>query len=466
MRFTGLARLAAVGVTALATMAAGLVATPAAASSTSSKPKVSVSTPEVSPKRYNGACPVTVTFSAKVKVKVSGKTTIAYRWLRGDGSKSKVKKQVVKGKGVKTVALKEKATFKDDVKGWEALQVLSPRKVTTKKGHFSVSCDSPVVFKVVKKKRYARAYVDVHDYVGACTPSARITAKGMIKVSHPTWVKYRWIRDGKVVDYGKVKVVRDKKVSYTFRPRHSHKGWVTLDIVSPGYGGADRDDYRVWCKKRPAPPAPPAEATASVTAPSGYTGTCPVNRVFTGTVTVDRIGRGTTVQYRWAGPGYQGPAETLTFAQGDPQSKDVSYTAEVTDSGVVQRWIEILSPNTAVSNTAEVQVECQPLKVRILNVDINVDYSTCGTPGQGPAIKFSAPISVNGPAVVEYRWSFNNGAIVVPGSFEVTEPGTVTVSHQLPSSPMTANAMRAELRITSHNATGWVVDFERPCPTT
>lgn len=89
---TGLARLAAVGVTVLTAMASGLVATPAAATTPApAKPAVSVSTPKASPQRHAGRCPVTVTFSAKVKLKARGKTTVAYRWLRGDGSKSKVK---------------------------------------------------------------------------------------------------------------------------------------------------------------------------------------------------------------------------------------------------------------------------------------------------------------------------------------------------------------------------------------
>jgi len=142
----GLARLAAVGVAALTAMTSGLVITPAAASTAPAKVPVSVSTPKASPKRYVGRCPTTVTFSSRVKLKVRGKTTIAYRWLRSDGSKSAVKTKVVKGKGVKTLVLKEKATFKKDATGWRALRLVSPRKVTTKKRYFSVSCHVPPKF--------------------------------------------------------------------------------------------------------------------------------------------------------------------------------------------------------------------------------------------------------------------------------------------------------------------------------
>jgi len=488
MMSAGLARLAAVGVAVLATTATSLVATPAAASTAPSKPKVSVSTPTATPKRFAGACPVTVTFSAKVKVKVRGKTTVAYRWLRGDGSKSKVKTRVVKGWGVRTVALKEKATFRKDIKGWQALQVLSPRKVTTKKGYFSVSCHGPARPPVVKKPQpkpkppvprvrppkyytpaYAKAWVHVPDYVGECPPSSGVTAKGVIKVSRPTLVKYRWIHNGKVADRGTVKVIRDKKVSYTFKPNKSHKGWVTLDIVSPRFGGSDRDGYRVECKKE-EPPPPPAQASAAVTAPDDYTGACPINRVFNGTITLDRIDAGgTTVQYRWAGPGgFAGPAQTLAFAEGDPLSKSVSHTVEVTGTGIVQRWIEILSPNGVVSNTGEVRVECQPLTIQVVDLRRSIDSSACdGTPGHGPAVIVSARIQVNGPVRVEYEWDFNEGVIVVPGSFETTGPDTVTVSHRLESSTLTGSGvMRARIRITSHDARGAASDFTPPpCPT-
>lgn len=462
----GLTRLAAVGAAALTAMASGLLATPAAASTAPAKRVVSVSTPKVSPQRYDGRCPATITFSAKVKLKVRGKTTVAYRWLRSDGAKSAVKTRTVKGKGVKTVTLVKKTTFKKDAKGWQALQLLSPRKATTKKTYFSVSCHRPAKLWVWKKPAFAKAYVYVPDYTGVCPSSNGVTAKGLIKVGRPGFVTYRWIHNGKVVSQGKVKVVGDKKVSYTFKPRKSHKGWVTLDIVSPRHGGSDRHAYQVKCKKE-EPPPPPVEATASVTAPDGYTGACPINRVFTGTVTVNRIDAGgTTVRYRWAGPSFEGPTETLTFAAGDALSKNVSHTAQVTATDIVQRWIEVLSPNTAASNTGEVQVTCEPLKIQILNRPIRYDTSACGTPGHGPAITVSADIKVNGPVRVEYEWNFNNGEFNIPGSFETTGPSTVPISHRLESSPITARSIiRARLRITSHDVAGWVHDFTPPpCP--
>lgn len=466
MKSTGPARrLAAVGagVAVLATMVTGSVAAPVAASAAPSKPTVSATTPKASPKHHEGACPVTVTFSAKVKVKVAGKTTVAYRWLRGDGSKSKTKTRTLKGKGLKTITVTEKATFTKDVKGWQALQVLSPRKVTTKKGRFAVSCEGPTKLNVVKKPKYAKAYVDVDDYAGLCTPSTKVTAKGLIKTSHPTWVKYRWIHNGKVVDHGKTKVGKAGKVFYTFPPRHSHKGWVALDIVYPRYGGSDRDHYKVWCKK-PAPPQKPAKAWASVTGADDYTDVCPVDRTFNGTVSVNR--GGTVVKYRWAGPGYKGAVQTLAFGKYGPKSKNVSHTVNVGEDGTVKRWIEILGPNHAVSNVARAKVECrQPVTAKVTSMSAVPNYSTCDSAaGIGPAIRLSATVTTSGPTTLTYQWDINDGQIVVR---EVTQvPDTwVNVTHDLPGSALTLGKVNVKLTLISPPDEAWTAVFEFPCPT-
>lgn len=483
MKFTGLSRrLAAVGagVAVVGTLVTGAVAAPAVAGT--APPKVSVTTPKASPKKYEGACPVTVTFSAKVKVAVNGKTTVAYRWLRGDGSKSKTKTRTLTGKGVKTITVTEKATFTKDAKGWRALRVLSPRKVTTKKSRFAVSCEGPVVVvvekpkpqpKVVKRPKYAKAFVYVRDYVGECTSSTKITARGLIKVGRPMWVGYRWVHNGKVVDHGKVKVVRDKRVSYTFTPKRTHKGRVTLDIVSPRYGGADRDAYAVVCKKAGPPPEPPIEATASVTAPDDYAGYCPpISRTFIGTVTVSRIGTGgTAVRYRWAGmngsQAFQGPIETLAFAEGEPLSKEVSHTVGVGESSLVQRWIEILSPNSFQSNTDEVTVQCTPVTARITSMSAVPDYSTCDVAaGIGPTITFGATVGVSGPTTLIYRWEIGDDPIVVPGERVVSAAErTVTVQHKMAGSTQTLGRLSVALTILSPSSSNWRADFSFPCPT-
>ncbi|SDQ48309.1 hypothetical protein [Thermostaphylospora chromogena] len=361
MKSTGFAgRLVALGagVAMAATAVTGLLAAPAAAANTeaaaASKPKVWATKPTASPRNFSGQCPVEITFSAKISVRLKGVTKVQYRWLHGDGSKSKIKTLRLKGNGVKRVTVKEKATFSEDLKGWQALQILKPQKVTTAKRHFTVSCQEPTRIRIPKKPKYVKAHVNVKPshYYGFCTPGSRIVAEGTIRVSRPTWVKYRWIHNGRVVDYGRTKVWDSKRVHYSFTPRESHRGWVELDILSPRYGADDRDFYRVTCKTHHAP----IKASARVDAPHPYKGFCPVGRTFTAAVSVNQGGG--HVKYRWAGPGYRGPVQSLYFPRHGVLTERVSHTVQVNESGKVVRWIEILGPNSATSNHAAAWVKC------------------------------------------------------------------------------------------------------------
>ncbi|WP_327588754.1 hypothetical protein OHA25_18170 [Nonomuraea sp. NBC_00507] len=277
MKFAGLAarKAAAFGasVAALAALTAGLAAGPAqAATAAKGGPKVSASAPKATPGKYEGSCPVKVNFSAKIKVSVKGKTELAYRWLHGDGSKSKVKVIKLTGKGTKTVTVKQSITFKEDVKGWEAVQVLGPKKYTSKKGYFAVSCEKPAEEPKVDihvpsaPSVSAHAWANPDTYVGECTPGDKIDFTGLIKVDEPSWVKYRWVLNGDVVDYGKVKVYHARKVGFGLSPRDSHRGWAQLEVLRPDHVSSNRAYYKVWCKDPAPAPVTKVSASSLVTA--------------------------------------------------------------------------------------------------------------------------------------------------------------------------------------------------------
>ncbi|MEV4803547.1 hypothetical protein AB0K18_26380 [Nonomuraea sp. NPDC049421] len=301
MMSVGLARKAAAfgaSTAALAALAAGLVAGPAQAATAAkpaSKAKVSATTPKAAPGAYEGSCPVKVNFSAKIKVPVKGSTKVAYRWLHGDGSKSKVKTVTVKGKGTRTVTVKQSITFTEDVKkGWEAVQVLGPKKVTSKKGYFSVNCQS---LKEVERTHLdptisARAWASPSSYAGRCAPGARIGFTGVISSSRPAWVRYRWVVNGDAVDYGKIKVRDSRKVGFSISPRHSQRGWAQLQVLSPDSASSNRAYYKVWCKDYEAP-KPHTKVSASAHATTGTD--CSVRA--SGSVTSTGAGR---VTYRWS----------------------------------------------------------------------------------------------------------------------------------------------------------------------
>ncbi|MEV0998241.1 hypothetical protein [Nonomuraea sp. NPDC050202] len=311
MMSVGLARKAAAfGASAavLAGLSAGLMSSPAQAASKPA-PKVSVSAPKATPGDYDGSCPTKINFSAQIKVPLKGKTELAYRWLHGDGSKSKVNVIKLSGKGTKTMTVKQSITFKDDVKGWEAIQVLGPKKVTSKKGYFSVSCQKPQedVRTHLDVSVSARAWASPSSYAGRCdTYGDKIDFTGVIKTNRPSWVRYRWVLNGEVVDYGKIKVRDARKVGFGINPRHSQRGWAQLQVLSPDATSSNRAYYKVWCKddrrddhhddhkgdhKGPDSHAGALSATASVTTGAG----CSVTA--TGSVTSAKAG---TVTYNWA----------------------------------------------------------------------------------------------------------------------------------------------------------------------
>jgi hypothetical protein len=252
----------------LAGLVAGLAASPVQAATTESAAtatagaKVSVSKPKVSTGDYQGSCPVDVKFTSTVKVKPGNKrTTLAYRWVRGNGSKSKVKTITVRGTRTKSVTVSEKATFKGEVKGWQALQVLSPRKTTSKKSYFSVSC-LKLDAKKPEARVSARAWASPSRYVGACTPGTKIDIVGRISVDRPSWVRYRWLVNGDVADYGKIRVRDSRTVSVGVSPRHSQRGSAVLEVLSPDRTTSNRAYYKVWCKEHTPRPVPSVKVSA------------------------------------------------------------------------------------------------------------------------------------------------------------------------------------------------------------
>ncbi len=270
MKSSALARKAAAfgASTAMLTgMVAGLVASPAQAatgSAATAGAKVSVSKPKVSTGDYQGACPVNVKFTSTVKVKPGAKgTTLAYRWLHSDGSKSKVKTATIRGTRTKSFTVSEQATFKGDIKGWQALQVLSPRKAVSKKSYFEVSCLNLDAKKTRSEARVsARAWVSPSRYVGECTPRSEIDVIGKIRVDRPSWVRYRWVVNGDVADYGRVKVWKSRTVSVSVSPRHSKRGSAVLEILSPERTSSNRVNFNLWCKDHTPRPVPAVKVAA------------------------------------------------------------------------------------------------------------------------------------------------------------------------------------------------------------
>ncbi|MFI6599020.1 hypothetical protein ACIBHX_22405 [Nonomuraea sp. NPDC050536] len=376
--------------------AAGKAAPAAAAGQAGHKPKVSITAPKASTGDYQGTCPVKVNFSSTIKVAVKGKTELAYRWVHGDGSKGKVKVVKLKGHGNKYVKVKESLTFNGDVKGWEAVQVLGPRKAVSKKGYFSVSCangdhgDDNV-------RVWARAWADPDSYVGPCTPGDKIDFGGVIKVNRPTWVKYRWVLNGDVVDSGTIKVWDSRRVDLGYSPRHSQRGWAQLVIVGPDEGASNRADYKVWCKDES--PSVKVSATNLVTG-TNHDG-CKVGA----NANINSTGAA-RVKYVWSVNGTPVAKDEAVFAGAGTKNvvlADQVLAGDAKNGGKIT--LSVFGPDNNDSIT-QTYAACEA-KASVSAVRVVGQRNDMCKDSRGPGVDFSATLHTTASATVKYHWMVN-----------------------------------------------------------
>lgn len=443
MKSVGLARRAAAfsaSAAVLAAMVTGLVSGPAqaatpaaagkavqaaAAGTAGHKPKVSITTPKATPGDYQGACPVKVNLSSTIKVPVKGKTELAYRWLHGDGSKGKVKVVKLKGHGNKYVKVKESLTFNGDVKGWEAVQVLGPRKAVSKKGYFSVSCDNGD-HGDDNIQVWARAWADPDSYVGPCTPGDKIDFGGVIKVNRPTWVKYRWVLNGDVVDGGTIKVWDSRRVDLGYSPRQSQRGWAQLVIVGPDEGASNRAYYKVWCKDET--PHVKVSATNLVTG-TNHDG-CKVGA----NANINSTGPA-RVKYVWSVNGTPVAKDEAVFSGAGTKNvvlADQVLAGDAKNGGKVT--LSVYGPDNSDSITQS-YAACEkpepPATSVKVGLDAKIDRSTCKD-GKGATVNVTATVAVNGAAknVTVQLWS-EVGGFSKTASLDFAKAGSQTVTWSL-----------------------------------
>ncbi|MEU4230241.1 hypothetical protein AB0F17_38625 [Nonomuraea sp. NPDC026600] len=475
MKSSPLARKAAAfGASAavLGAMIAGLAAAPAQAStqatagkagtaattSTKARPKVSVSTPKASARDYEGACPVKVGITAKVNVKLDGKTDLAYRWLHGDGSKGKVKVLKLKGHGTKSVKIGQTLSFDEDVKGWEAVQVLSPRKVTSKKGYFSVSCQKEVVIENDDDTNVSvSAWADPSSYTGPCTPGDKINFVGRIKVSDPSWVKYRWVLDGRVVDYGKTRVRHSRTVSFGYSPRVSERGYAVLQVVGNDGRSSDRAYYKVTCED----PAPSVKVTATNLVTATNNDGCKVGAH----ATINSTGRA-RVEYVWSVNGTPVDKDVVFFGREGSRTVELSdrvLSGAATKGGKVTLSVSGPSNNDSITQSYAACVAPTP-KITVSSITVGQRNNFCADK-RGPGVDFKATISSSAPTTVKYYWVIDGKRENPDLERQVT--GSVDVTWGIAGAQSAAETKGSvSLVVVSPDAASSTTTFSVACPKT
>jgi hypothetical protein len=167
---------------ALAVGLGGVARTSAFTSASPVPPAFAVTgvTASVTPPSYNGGCPATFQFTAKITA--NGPATVTYKWERSDGASSAPKTVVLTAAGVQVVTSSwtlSQASFS----GWERLHVTAPNDVISNQAAFTLACEPFAVTAV-------SASVSPTTYTGPCPKTFKFT--GVISANGPGTVTYRW----------------------------------------------------------------------------------------------------------------------------------------------------------------------------------------------------------------------------------------------------------------------------------
>ncbi|GAA2408700.1 hypothetical protein GCM10010404_78330 [Nonomuraea africana] len=424
-------------------LSTGVFAAPANAAAA---PTVRIAAVKASPVRNGGQCPASTVFSATVTVK--GAARLTYRWIRSDGSKSVVKSVRAGAR----VTLRERRSFSGSTRGWQAVQVLSPKKLLSKRAHFSVSCEAAPrdgsLSEVPGQARpapTASAEVTGDGYSGTC-PAGGGTLRftGTIKVSRvPAAVSYRWVdSDGGALGIERLwfsgSATRTVTSGRAYLTSQSGTRWI--EILSPDgrvLSTSNRAPYRVTCAADPTPPPVVAKVTNPWVTPAGYQGSCtrPLQFTFHATLEVSKPAK---VTYRWTrsdGTTVPGAIEIT----GNDLTRDLTLTWPVADPARTSggsAWVEVTSPGHA---------RTQPVKFTIACVDISFSETRVASPAQPytgacpVTVRTTATITVTGgPVLVWHYWRYPGTSVTserISGSRTYTrdwvENGTTTGSTAL-----------------------------------
>ncbi|NRQ36436.1 hypothetical protein HII36_32070 [Nonomuraea sp. NN258] len=372
---------------------------------------VKIGKPRVTPAAYTGDCPITTDFSARVAVRGAGRIT--YRWVGSGGVKSKVMTaRVTSGSAL----VRGSRTFRADAAGWQALQVLSPRKATSAKAAYSVSCapigdvtatythdPSPAV-------RVSAEVADVAPYSGACPlPGRAVTFTGTIKGGPAA---YRWAdSDGGAQPVERLTSGTRVTSTRTFLTSATGTRWLELlDAKGRVVHRSNRAAYRVTCT--PPPQQDPARAAVSnvrVT-PAAYDGVCdaPLDFTFTADLAVTKPAK---VTYRWVrGDGEVVPG-AFTFTK--DLSTSVKTTWKVADPSKLANGsarLEILTPNAVKSAPATFTIKCAPITLsQTLISSRSTKPGPCDTTTNPHWFTASAQARALQRTEISFRWRWSDG---------------------------------------------------------
>lgn len=401
---------------------------------------VKVGRVRATPARYAGPCPATTSFTAKVAVR--GASQVTYRWLREDGSKGPV---VTARAANGSVVARDSRSFAASTSGWQALQVLSPRKATSARTRFTVTCQDPPSGRAgtgMAGERAPRVTVSLARPApssGTCAvPGRTVTFTGTVKVSRtPAGLSYRWVdSDGGPEPAERLwfaaggPAVKEVVSRRTFLA--SQAGRRRLEILD-GRGRvvarSDEAPYRVTCAPGGEPQTPAASAGNVRVTPARYEGSCdrPVEFVFHADIAASGPAK---VTYRWVrSDGTSVPGEVVLPRD---LTTTVSTAWTVTDPSALaggSARLELLSPTAVTTEPAAFTISCGADAVAVTGMEIvpfEEKWPCPGTSHHYSALASVTPTaSARLPLTVSYRWRWADGGHTAPQTHTFTSASTL-----------------------------------------
>ncbi|MFI6323683.1 hypothetical protein ACIBG8_39565 [Nonomuraea sp. NPDC050556] len=307
----------------------------------------------------DGECPAQVGFTARIR---SGRGTVTYRWVRSDGTKGRIQTLRFRHAGVKTV--RSRWTIEDDYPGWQAVQVLSPRRFTSQKARFTVSsCTQPPP--PAEERQDVRA--TIKHAVGDCQGAyAAVGLVATVSVNHgPETLRYRWKTSSQDGNWATLSFGQGGEQSKQIEYGSAYKSgehWAVLEI--DGWLTTPRHTFTVTCQE-------PVTAEAKVDPIPSYDSYCDGGVPEHLRAVVRVTSTPATVRIQWKGKlrahasDPWGPEDdlwteqTLTFKAGDPLERAVEADTRVWSPAEYAFALQILAPNRAMSNWSAFSVRCK-----------------------------------------------------------------------------------------------------------
>ncbi|SEK40484.1 hypothetical protein SAMN05660976_00467 [Nonomuraea pusilla] len=342
---------------------------------------------------YNGACPVTLTFTGRVTVS-RGPADVEYRWIDDKGGKGPTQKLRFPDKPGPASVTPLPLQVTADAKGRRALEILSPEQKIVWVD-YSVACAKP------DDTRVDISGLEPGDYTGDCTGGVDYSAMGRVTVpaGPAREVPWTWYLDGVAAGNGVLRLPASDKERTAdvqdWEAKLSASGPHTLQLKA-GTVTVSKS-FTLTCKG--APGGEPKITINGLTAhPASYVGRCPTNPMMYATAVISSD-RAASIRYRWELDGQQVAVSTVEIGGGGGSVLVESVKWQRLESKLDGKVALVVESHNKPVATTGYSVTCS--KVQIKEVAAAPANTEC--PKQAN-LSATLALTEGGRTYVNFRW--------------------------------------------------------------